>query len=155
MYHETICHTGIDQLSSSFGKINQTPKNVGKRRSRSRGQSASVSCAELPSRSASAGRRPGRPCKYTSLYPEGQLPPETCWQRPDVLTWQPPTLVSKVKLTQKQMLNLLGDFLGQRSRVLQRAARLATKRQDLGQAQSLTLVSNVFADTSTQLAAYA
>jgi hypothetical protein len=64
-------------------------------------------------------------------------------------------LVSKVKLTQKQMLNLLGDFLGQRSRVLQRAARLATKRQDLGQAQSLTLVSNVFADTSTQLAAYA
>jgi hypothetical protein len=64
-------------------------------------------------------------------------------------------LVSKVKLTQKQMLNLLGDFLSQRSRVLQRAARLATKRQDLGQAQSLTLVSNVFSATSTQLAAYA
>lgn len=155
MYHETICQSGTSQSSSPNGTKNQTPKSVGKRRARSRGQSASVSCAELPLRSVSAGRRPGRPCKATYLYPEGQLPPETSWQRPHVPTWQSSKPVSKVKVTQQQMLNLLGGFLGQRSRVFQRAARLATKRQDLGQAQSLTLLSNVFADTSTQLAAYA
>lgn len=155
MYHETICQTSNDASSSHGGTKNQPRKIGGKGRSRSQGQLASESCAELATRTVSPSRSPGRPRKYPHLYPEGQLPPETCWQRPDVPTWQPPTLVSKVNLTQKHMLNLLGDFLSQRSRVLQRAARLATKRQDLGQAQSLTLVSNVFSATSTQLAAYA
>jgi len=155
MYHETICQTSNDKSSLHGGTKNKPRKIGGKGRSRSQGQFASESCAELPTRTVSPSRSPGRPRKYPYLYPEGQLPPETCWQRPDVPTWQPLRPVGKQKVTQQQMLNLLGEFLSQRSRVLQRAARLATKRQDLGQAQSLTLVSNVFSDTSTQLAAYA